>query len=448
MRKLALIVLTLNFVGFVFSQEEKANRFIENPTTLFLIEEAKHYYTEGKTMEALNLFRSIDVKDENSAKSKYWISLCYYKLNNYTMALNYAKKALRLDNTPSGEFYELLGRCYHQNALVDSALYFYNKSLNELTQTRIEELNVLGKIEECKFAKSEFKLGKPNGRKLLNVEVNSEFNEYAPILTQGGKVMYFVGRRNNTTGGLKNPDDEQYFEDIYQAKWNDTYHIWDSITNDLGKLNGEGFEAFTYVNSDATKALLTLNTTALDIDAPTESSDICEVDVKNGLWGKPKLIANESINSTYYDGAATMTADGNTMVFVSDRNGEKSSTDLFIVKKTGKKWGEAVSLPMNVNSKGRETTPYLTPDGKYLFFSSDGHKGMGGYDIYVSQNNGSSWSTPINLGSSINTVNDDTHFQYYPDLKRAMMAGVTLDEMQCNYNIYEIDLEKVQLPIK
>ena len=118
------------------------------------------------------------------------------------------------------------------------------------------------------------------------------------------------------------------------------------------------------------------------------------------------------------------------------------------MKKTGKKWGEAVPLPMNVNTKGRETTPYLTPDGKYLFFSSDGHKGMGGYDIYVSQNFGTSWSKPINLGSSVNTVNDDTHFQYYPELKIAMMAGVTLDEMQCNYNIYEVDLDKAQLPLK
>ena len=136
------------------------------------------------------------------------------------------------------------------------------------------------------------------------------------------------------------------------------------------------------------------------------------------------------------------------MVFVSDRNGEKSSTDLFIVHRKGKKWGDAVALPINVNTERRETTPYLTPDGKYLFFSSDGHKGMGGYDIYVTQNYGNSWSTPINLGASVNTVNDDTHFQYYPELKRALMAGITLDEMQCNYNIYEVDINKASLPLK
>ena len=448
MRNLTLFIFIFFSIQSFFSQEEKSKRNIESPSTLILLEEAKHYYSEGKIMEALNLFRSIEAKDDKSAKTKYWISLSYFKLNNYTMALNYAKKAFNLDNTPSGEFYELLGRCFHQNALVDSAIFYYNKSILDLSQSRIEELNVLGKIEECKFSISEYKFAKPNARKLLNVEVNSEFNEYAPVLTQGGKVLYFVGRRNNTTGGLKNPDDEQYFEDIYQAKWNDTYHTWDSITNDLGKLNGNGFEAFTYVNADASKALLTLNTTALDIDSPTESSDICEVELRNGVWGKPKLIANESINTSYYDGSATITSDGNTMVFVSDRNGEATSTDLFIVQKVGKKWGEAIPLPINVNTKGRETTPYLTPDGKHLFYSSDGLKGMGGYDVYVTKKNGNTWSTPINLGSSINTVNDDTHFQYYPELNKAMMAGVTLDEMQCNYNIYEVDLGKAQLPLK
>lgn len=448
MRKSTFFVFLFCTIQIFFSQEEKPNRIIENPSTLFSLEEAKHYYTEGKIMAALNLFRAIEAKDDRSAKTKYWISLSYFRLNNYTMALNYAKKALRLDNSPSGEFFELLGRCYHQNALVDSAIFYYNKALVDLSQSRIEELNVLGKIEECKFTIAEYKLAKPNARKLLNIEVNSEFNEYAPILTKGGSVLYFVGRRNNTTGGLKNPDDEQYFEDVYQAKWNETYHTWDSITNDLGKLNGDGFEAFTYVNADATKALLTLNTTALDIDSPTESSDICEVELRNGSWGKPKLISNESINTSYYDGSATISADGNTMIFVSDRNGDVSSTDLFIVQKSGKKWGEATPLPMHVNTKGRETTPFLSSDGMYLFFSSDGLKGMGGYDIYVTKKIANSWSTPVNLGSSINTVNDDTHFQYYPEIKRAMMAGITLDEMQCNYNIYEVDLDKAKLPLK
>jgi tetratricopeptide (TPR) repeat protein len=450
--------LFVSFVLFMFSgislfamkttPPDTTSNIIDKSSSVFLIEEAKHFYAEGKLKDAMALFKSIEVNDPESWKASYWVGMCYYKLNNYTMSLKHAQLARKKDSDVSGELYELLGKSYHQNELLDSAIVNYTKALDKLSKQRADELRIFNKIEECKFARLEIRSNRPRARKLLNMEVNSDFNEYAPLLTNNGKTLYFAGRRSNTTGGLKNPDDEQYFEDVYRAVWNDKFLMWDSVTNDLGKMNGQGFEALTYVNNQENYGLLTLNTTALDIESTTQSSDICEVEKKNGVWGRPKMINNETINSSYYDGAATMSADGTTMIFVSDRNGEKSSTDLFIVRRKGKKWGEAEVLPVNVNTVGRETTPFLSPDGKYLFFSSDGHKGMGGYDIYVTQNYGNSWSTPINLGASINTVNDDTHFHYYPELKRALMAGITLDEMQCNYNIYEVDLDKVTLPLK
>ncbi len=86
MRKSTFFVFLFCTIQIFFSQEEKPNRIIENPSTLFSLEEAKHYYTEGKIMAALNLFRAIEAKDDRSAKTKYWISLSYFRLNNYTMA--------------------------------------------------------------------------------------------------------------------------------------------------------------------------------------------------------------------------------------------------------------------------------------------------------------------------------------------------------------------------
>lgn len=450
--KFLAILFSFIFVGSVsaFSGNttpDTTSNLAQKAAATLLVEEAKHYYTEGHIKEALSMFKQAEVRDPESWKASYWVALSYYRLNNYTMALKHVELARKKDTEVDADLHELLGRCYHQNGLLDSALANYGRALNELSQQRAEELHVWDKMEECKFAKSEIAKKKPVARKLVPGDVNTEFNEYAPVLTQNGSVLYFAARKSNTTGGLKNPDDEQFFEDIYRAKWNEQFKMWDSITNKLDRLNGPGFEAFTYVNEDNTHALLTLNTTQTDLETQTESSDICEVDYKIDRWSKPKIISNKSINTSYYDGSATMTADGSMMVFVSDRNGETSSMDLFIVRKEGKKWGEAIPMPAHVNSIRRETTPYLTADGKYLFFSSDGHKGMGGYDVYVTQNNGGSWSKPVNLGASINTVNDDTHFQYYQALKRAVMAGVTLDEMQCNYNIYDVNLSEAVFPI-
>ena len=426
---------------------DTTSNLAQKTAATLIVEEAKHYYSDGHIKEALAMFKQAELKDPESWKASYWVALSYFRLNNFTMALKHIESARRKDKEVDADLHELLGRCYHQNGLLDSALANYGRALNELSKQRAEDLHVWDKMEECKFAKAEIVQNKPFARKLVPGDVNTEFNEYSPVLTQNGTTLFFAARKSNTTGGMKNPDDEQFFEDIYRAKWNEQFKMWDSITNKVDKLNGSGFETFTYVNEDATHALLTLNTTQTELETQTESSDICEVDFKAGKWSKPKIINNESINTSYYDGSATLTADGSMMVFVSDRNGEASSMDLFIVRKEGKKWGEAIPMPAHVNSLRRETTPFLTSDGKYLFFSSDGHKGMGGYDVYVTQNTGGSWSKPVNLGASINTVNDDTHFQYYKALNRAMMAGITLDEMQCTYNIYDVNLSEAIFPI-
>jgi hypothetical protein len=73
---------------------------------------------------------------------------------------------------------------------------------------------------------------------------------------------------------------------------------------------------------------------------------------------------------------------------------------------------------------------------------------MGGYDIFVSENLGSTWSKPINLGSGINTVNNDTHFQYYPELKKAVFAGFTIQGQKASLDLYQIDMTNFVMPQK
>jgi hypothetical protein len=261
--------------------------------------------------------------------------------------------------------------------------------------------------------------------------------------------MYFTSRRGNTTGGQLNPDDQEYFEDVYRAKWNSETNMWDSITNDLERMNTDGFDALNWLSSDNLKGVMTLNITYGDSKLMTKSSDICEIEfTKQNKWSLPKPIVNKSINTSFMEGSATLTADGNTMYFVSDRKGDVRGTDIYMVQKNGKKWGTAVLLPDSINTVGRETTPYITPDGRFLFFSSDGHRGMGGLDVYVCENTGNGWGSPINLGAAVNTVNDDTHFKIYKELNKVMMAAINLSGQKSSFDIYEIPLDKLKLPVK
>lgn len=253
--------------------------------------------------------------------------------------------------------------------------------------------------------------------------------------------MYFTSRRSNTTGGGQNPSDQQFFEDIYHAVWNDESQEWDSITNRLGRLNGNGFESISHISDDGKLVYITINNEAIDSKITTRSSDIAEVKWSNqGQWSTPKVLDN-SINSGFYDGNATLTADGLTMYFVSERKGETKMSDIYVSYKQGSKWGKPTALPDAINSKGRETTPYITPDGRYLFFSSNGHtNSLGGYDVYVVERQGSTWSEVKNLGSLVNTVNDDFGFKIYDKIGKAYINGMEVVDDKASLDIYEFNL--------
>ena len=419
----------------------------DRSAALLIIEDAKKLYTEGKVRDALIKFRQAAVKDPNSWKPPYWISNCHYSLDNYGFALQYALQAVSMDKEIDKDIYELLGKSHHRLGNLDSAIVYYQIAAEKLSKSAVKDLRISEKIEECKYAKLQL-ANAPFAEKVkMPGEVNSGYHDYSPILVNGGKGLYFTSRRNNTTGGMMNPDDDLYFEDIYYAQWNEEEAKWDSVTNSLDRLNGLGFESISYISRDGLNAMMVINNTqAEDEPIQTRSSDIFELQYTNkGKWGKPKAINNKSINTSYFDACPTVTADGNTMYFVSDRNMSKKMTDIYVVQKVGKTWGVAVPLD-SVNTTGNETTPYITPDGRYLFFSSDRLSGMGGYDIYVTENLGSTWSKPVNLGAAVNTVNNDTHFQYYPDLKKAVFAGFMLQGQKASLDLYEIDMTNFVMP--
>ncbi len=421
---------------------------IDKAAALVMIDEGRKLFAEGRSRDALQSFREASIKDPNSWKGPYWVAMCHYNLNNYGYSLQYAKEAIEKDvEDVDKEVYELLGRSYHRLGILDSAKMNYAIALSKMSSSRIKELNVEMKLKQCEFAQMLMEKNPVELRMPLSDAVNSGYGDYSPVLTQNGKVLYFVSRRANTTGGGQNPFDQEYYEDIYRTVWNDKTKNWDSLSNNLGKMNTDGFDALSYIAPDGSYAITTLNTTVVDDKPVTKVSDICEVKVdRNGKWSAPKLIKNKSINTSYFDGAPTLTADGNTMYFVSDRKGDKSKSDIYVVQKNGKSWGDAKPLSTVINTVGNETTPYISPDGKYLFFSSDGHLGMGGYDVYVSAWNGSEWSTPVNLGASYNTVNNDTHFQYYPDLQKAMMATFTIIGNKASLDIFEINMANFVYP--
>ncbi|MDC3252762.1 hypothetical protein OAU25_00770 [Crocinitomicaceae bacterium] len=426
---------------------DSSSSILNQAAAAIMIENGKTDYKTGKVRNALIKFRQASIKDPFSWKAVYNISKCHYTLNNYGFALKYAKKAIELGaDRGDKEIYHLLGRSYHRLEAIDSAVLNFQLAIKYLSKNRIKELQIRRDLGQCEYAKKALANGKAHTPIRMKGEMNSGFDDYGVVMTDKGQTMYFTSRRSNTTGGALNPYDQLFFEDVYKTTYNETKGEWSEVTNQLGKLNSKGFESFNYIAPEGNYGVLTLNTTMTDTDNKTRVSDICVTKKnKNGTWNAPKLIDNKSINTSFWDAAATLTADGNTMVFVTDRKGEKSSSDLYIVKKSGKTWGIAEPLK-ELNSKGAETTPYLTPDGKYLFFSSDGHESMGGKDVLVSKNINGTWSVPKNLGAGINTVNDDLFFVYNQESGKAYISGYHIVGNKSSLDIFEIDMKEFSFP--
>ena len=455
-KKIISLLFTVLFVGTLFSNiaydyispTDTSSSLVDKTAALLLIDEGKQMFNQGRTRDALTKFREANIRDERNYKALFWIAKTHYQLSNFGYALKYARSAAKIKNEMDGDVYFLLGQAYHRTGVIDSAEVLYELANEHLSNAKKKMYKLDFLREEIAFAKKFSDADISYKKKLLEGDINSGYPDYGAVLTPDRNTMYFVSRRPDTKGGNLNPQDQSYFEDIYRATWNSEINRWDSITNDVERLNSSGFDAVGHISHDGNWAYLTVNTSITDLKKTTRGSDICYSEfTSQGRWSKPKCFKNKSINTSYFDGSPTLTGDENTMYFVSDRKGEKSMSDIYVVHRDGRNWGEAYPLPEKINSKGNETTPYITPDGEYLFFSSDGLVGMGGYDIFVSKNLGNNeWSDPINLGPEFNSVNDDTHFRYYEDLARAYLSTYHIQGKKASIDIYQIELEGWTIP--
>jgi len=421
------------------------------------VEKGIEQYNLGGTSDAYMSFKQASVFNPESARALYYLATVEFELKNYYEAETHVEAALRLnDKKLNGDLHLLSGQVNHNLNQLDSAIAHYQKCTEIIGEKLAIEYTIPILIEQCQFAKKEQAQGIQSIRTPF-AEINTKYDEYAPILTQNGQALYFTAKNPDAKGDNMNPEDQSYFEDIYFSYWNDTTKTYKITYSEDQDWNTEGFDALNCVLADGMHAYGTINTSASK-EKTTESSEIFELTAEKPFaWDEQKMIKIPGVNTSFFDGSACMSdtfiLDEYTykreLYFVSDRRAEKSLTDLFVATETNGVWGETVqALPDFINTTGRETTPFITEDGNLLFFSSDALPGMGGYDVYFCKRNGNQWSAPINLGAAFNTVNDDTHFQYYPALGKAVMAGISELDGLFNYNIFQMDLNGKSFPFK
>ena len=444
------IVLFCSFVFLSFSSKAQSDKISlgDKSQAKQLINKGKSLFESGKIKDAYMEFRSAIVKNPSSWEAYYWVANTEFEFYNFFSASENAEMALKLsDKKNDADLNFLLGKIKHNLGEIDAALSYYDVTRKSLGENLAKEYEIPILIEQCNFSKNEKSKGIVNKRVLFSNKINTNEDEYGPILTGGGSHLLFTSRRAETTGDNQNPEDQKFFEDIYHFEWNNEEKDWNKSSQSFEGINTEGFDALNYISKNGTYALGTVNTSSSK-EKTTKSSDIFEITTEEELlFESTTIINNKNINTSYFEGSAvisdTIFNDANFsqfLYFVSDRNADQSLTDIYCIEKKNGAWMKNETKLKTINTSGRETTPFITPNGRFLFFSSDGLPGMGGYDIYYSENKNGVWGPPINLGGAYNTVNDDTHFQIYPELKKAVMAGINQTDGVFNYDIFQIDL--------
>jgi outer membrane protein OmpA-like peptidoglycan-associated protein len=238
----------------------------------------------------------------------------------------------------------------------------------------------------------------------MGQEINTHYPEYAPVMNKNKDVLIFTSRNNGNTGG-KFHHDNKAFEDIYMStfsgnSWSNASKV--DSTNKIfsGKINSKYHDAAISYSLDESKFYL------------YRKNNVWVSELSGGKYQDPKQLG-KTINNGDHQPSAFLTPDGKTLFVTSNRQeGGFGGRDLWksSLKEDGT-WGELENLGPNINTEFDEDAPFLTSDGKVLFFSSNGHNTMGGYDIFKSvlQDDGT-WSKPENLGSPINTPADDIYY--------------------------------------
>jgi outer membrane protein OmpA-like peptidoglycan-associated protein len=429
-----------------FSEEPEKNKarknveftkknFTKNIESLdFALAELKmgdQYYEYGNWLYVDALFHYLNAYTVNpdNAELNYKIGKSYLNTFNKQDALPYLQDAYMLDPEVSADVKLLLAEAYQINFKFDSAIVYYNDFLNEKSR----------KVYDEDFARAELGIKQSRNAIIMVADpkpfvigstgnsINGLYPDYCPVISSDGKTMYYTSRRPGTTGGERDQKDFKYNEDIYKAELINGTWVYDA-----------GSVKFNSDNHDATVGLSADGKTML-VYRGSNGGDLYYSQLSGwNEWTDLKPL--ENLNTEYKESSAAISPNGQKLYFTSDRPGGYGGLDIYVSQlKTDGSWGTPVNLGPTINSQYDEEGVSLNGDGTVLYFSSNGTRSMGGYDVFKSQYGNNAWTTPENLGYPLNTPEDDVFFTFTGDEKMGYFSSEREDGYG-SQDIYSVEM--------
>ncbi|HIP32008.1 MAG TPA: hypothetical protein EYG86_04535 [Crocinitomicaceae bacterium] len=396
------------------------------------------YYSEILTDKLIQ----INPESSNYNYRKGYLMLEIRK--DYVGAIPYFEKAI-LDTDPNFDMFSTkeksaptdaffhLASCYHLNEDIDKAEEYY-KQFQAISKKKSELLPVAElRLLQCTQAKE--KIAAPVNVFLKNIgpKINTAYPEYSPVVSLDGSALYFTSRRDwvkNETDEFKDPRINQYPEDVY-VSYKDFDSTWTTPIK-LAFCQPRRNEATIAISSDERKIYL--------YEDSTGNGDIYYTDFYHAKFQDIQKLEIADVNTEYWETHCMMSNDKKTFYFVSDRKGGFGGRDIYMLKMddaTGE-WSEPINLGSQINSSYDEDSPFISIDNKTLYYSTNGPKSIGGFDIMTAYyENDSAYTEGKNLGYPFNSTNDDIFYTTTLDGRKGYLTSFRKDGYG-EKDIYEI----------
>lgn len=390
---------------------------------------AESYFLFEEYNEALPLYLKIHRADPENDNINYKIGVCF--LNDpyqKDKSIRYLEKASQNINprykennfkekTAPLEAFFYLGNAYLVNNDIDKALENY-MHFREILDEKIYDVELVEEqIKICETAKTLMSMPVDFDVSSLPPLVNTRFTDKNPIVSGDGQRMVFVS-------------EQRFYDATFVSDKVDG--VWQPPRNIIPELGVDGDVYPTYLSYDGNYMIIYRSDEFI--------GNLYESKFEDGRWTALQKIGG-NINTKYWESHGSLSKDGNTLYFTSNRRGGIGGLDIYrSEKQPNGTWGDPVNLGETINSRYNEETPFISEDGNTLYFSSYGHYNMGGYDVFYSKKIAEGiWDTPINLGYPINTTDNDLFFHPVNNGKNAYFSMVG-DVTQGLHDIYYLDV--------
>jgi outer membrane protein OmpA-like peptidoglycan-associated protein len=398
-----------------------------------LFKAAYNAFTDEEFRKARNRFLILVDKYPNNFEINYYLGACYLNTSyQKTEAIPYLKKAVdEGEESIPPIVHKDLGDLYHESYEFDKALYHYQLYMDAVDSDDEYFAHCYRMKEVCNFAK-EIILGPLNLTiKNLKEPVNSINSEFAPYVSTDDSVLFFSRRQFFTEEEMElldNPDTTSHLLVSYKidGKWSNPELVYLTGVEDQSNVALAGMSPdgeFIYINA--------LNNGQQDIYMGRYNGD-------NTLHVE---LLPEPINSPYWEGKVTISPDGKTLWFSSERPNGIGGKDIYKAERdTEGNWGNVQNVGEPINTVYDENAPFIHPSGKIFYFSSMGHNTMGGYDIFsLLVTEKKNILLPENLGFPINTTGDDTYFILSANGKSGYFSSSYGNKFK-NHDLYEVEM--------